>query len=306
MSGLSAAHHLRDRGWDVLILEKSRGPGGRMATRRIAAARLDHGAQHFAVRDPRFASLVSAWESAGLVQPWFTAAGLTRYRAAGGMNTVAKHYASQLEILAPSRVGKIELTGPAWQVVTDTGASFSASALLLTPPAPQSFALLAPLAGHLPPSFAATLNSIEYDRCLALLALLDGPSSVPAPGFIRPGDTVISWLADNSMKGVTARPGALTLHATPEFSLGHWNEPDELCAAQMLTAASPWLGSSVLQWQLHRWRFSRPTATQPAPCLFTSGPAPLAIAGDAFAGPRIEGAFLSGLAAASALAAAHT
>ncbi len=274
-----------------------------MATRRISGASLDHGAQYFSVRDPRFAALVARWESAGLVQPWFTAAGITRYRGAEGMNPVARHYAAQLEILAPSRVRQVELAGPAWRVVTDTGASFSASALLLTAPAPQSLALLAPIADRLPPPLPAALHSIEYDRCLALMTVLDGPSSVPAPGFIRPGDSVISWLADNFLKGVSTRPGALTLHATPEFSLGHWNEPDELCAAQLLTAASPWLGARVLEWQLHRWRFSRPTATHTEPCLFTSDPLPLAVAGDAFGGPRIEGAFLSGIAAASALAA---
>lgn len=304
MSGLSAAHTLRASGWEVLILDKGRGPGGRMATRRLSGAVLDHGAQFFSARDLRFASLAASWESSGLLQPWFSWQGSTRFRAPGGMNSIAKHYSANLEILAPSRVRHAALASGRWSILTDTGAAFSASALLLTPPAPQSLALLAPVLDQLPQAFSSALASIEFERCLALLALLDGPSRVPAPGFLRTSDPVVSWIADNSMKGVTARPGSLTLHATAAFSLDHWDELDELCAAQMITAASPWLGARVLEWQLHRWRYSRPVRPLADPCLFTAAPAPLAVAGDAFGGPRVEGAFLSGLAAAHALDAA--
>ena len=43
------------------LVEKGRGVGGRMATRRMEGARIDHGAQFFTVRDSRMEELLSLW-----------------------------------------------------------------------------------------------------------------------------------------------------------------------------------------------------------------------------------------------------
>jgi predicted NAD/FAD-dependent oxidoreductase len=65
-----------------------------------------------------------------------------------------------------------------------------------------------------------------------------------------------------------------------------------------LAAAAPWLGSPVTHWRYHRWRYSQPVQTFPARCYGIATAPPLVLAGDAFGGPRVEGAFLSGVAAA--------
>ncbi|NIW19869.1 NAD/FAD-dependent oxidoreductase, partial [candidate division KSB1 bacterium] len=44
-----------------------------------------------------------------------------------------------------------------------------------------------------------------------------------------------------------------------------------------------------------------PVKTYPEPCYVMEAPASLILAGDAFGGPRVEGAALSGLAAAEKL-----
>ena len=58
----------------------------------------------------------------------------------------------------------------------------------------------------------------------------------------------------------------------------------------------------MLESQIKRWRFATPRTVWPEPCLVVEGSnATLILAGDAFAGPRVEGAVLSGRAAAERL-----
>jgi hypothetical protein len=61
------------------------------------------------------------------------------------------------------------------------------------------------------------------------------------------------------------------------------------------------LGASARTFQVHGWRYSKPMQTHERPCLIVSESPPLVLAGDGFAGPRVEGAALSGWAAAEAV-----
>ena len=70
ISGLLAARELQAEGWRVTVLDKRRGVGGRMATRRVGEGNFDHGAQFFTVRGERFADLVEGWLAAGAAEGW--------------------------------------------------------------------------------------------------------------------------------------------------------------------------------------------------------------------------------------------
>ena len=71
ISGLLCASELQRAGVSVRVLDKGRGVGGRMATRRMGGGRFDHGAQFFTVREPSFQSYVDEWLQAGVIQEWF-------------------------------------------------------------------------------------------------------------------------------------------------------------------------------------------------------------------------------------------
>ena len=310
MAGLTAARLLKSEGWSVVVLDKSRRVGGRMATRRIGASRLDHGTQFFTVRDARFGEAVSQWASAAWAAPWFTQNGHPHYGATGGMNTLAGHLAETLDVRSEAKVETIETADDQWRVTTSSGEIFRATALLLTPPAPQTADLLTACADRLPPEMITILRSIHYAPCFSLLVTLAGPGRVPSPGFVRPEGGPVEWIADNTQKGVSAGAAALTIHARTEFSR-HYLDTANLDTAKddvariLLEAAEPWFAGPVEAWQLHRWKYSRPDAAAPLMArpmyLFSPQPASLVIAGDGFGGPRLEGAFLSGRAAARCL-----
>ncbi len=305
MAGLCAARELQRAGRSVLLLDKGPGVGGRMATRRIGKATFDHGAQFFTARDSRFAAAIEHWQEIGAAAEWcrgFTADadGHVRWRGQPGMTAVPKHLAHGLSIRTDTKVVSLGQADDHWRVETGSGEIFRAEALLLTPPVPQSLDLLD--AGRIPlrPEVRARLTSIIYQRCLAVLAVLAGPSRVPAPGGFAPAAGPIAWIADNQQKGISTEP-AVTIHASHAFSLERWDRDRSASGRLLLEAAQKWLGAVVLEFEVHGWRYSKPLRVDEQPCVILSTRPPLVLAGDAFAGPRVEGAALSGWAAAEAL-----
>jgi predicted NAD/FAD-dependent oxidoreductase len=314
MAGLTAGRLLREAGLPVLVLDKGRGVGGRMATRRIGHGRVDHGAQYFTVRDKQFAQRVSEWREAGVVSEWGqgfadargkrSTGGHFRYHGVDGMTTLPKHLAEGLDIRLQTRITEIIQEKNRWSVQSQSGETFRGRALLLTPPVPQSLELLDAGQVSFPSDIRRDLERIDYDPCLALLAVFAGASRILAPGGLRFSEGPIAWMADNHQKGISPDAHTVTIHAAPDYSRRHWRTNAIVVAQKLLEAAAPWLHPEVLDWQIHRWRYSQPVATYPEQALFLPGPPPLVFAGDAFGGPRVEGAVLSGYAAGQTLLAA--
>jgi len=311
LSGLLAARNLQSAGWEVALFDKGRSAGGRVATRRSEGAVFDYGAQFFTVRDERFGRMVAEWEAEGIVREWSRAfstgrdpvdfAGFPRYIGVPMITAITRHLAQGLNIHTQTRVTKVAAEDGEWVISTDDGGSFKAAALVMTPPVPQSLVLLQ--AGQVPvqPADLAVLEAIRYEPCLALLVVLDGPSQIPFPGAVQLESEVLSWIADNQQKGISPTAVALTLHASAQFSADHWNDSDETITLLLLDAAREWFGSAVLFSELKRWRYARPLGMFSEACLALGGDPPLILAGDAFGGPRIEGAAISGMAAADLL-----
>lgn len=306
LSGLMAAQSLTSSGHEVIVFDKGRGVGGRLATRRIGDATLDHGAQFFTVRSEEFASHVKTWLDAGVVHEWcrgFDAEdGHPRYVGSKGMSGIAKYLAQGLNVRTSALVFSLERTPSGYNVITDDGVAHACDKVLLTAPIPQSFSLLFGAGIEMP----TELRSIDYDRTLGLLAVLDSHAhNVRSPGGMQFPDDVFSFIGDNAAKGISATH-ALTFHANPEWSRTHFElELDEIHSL-LLTAARPWLGNAqILESQPKKWRFATPQGSWPDAC-WVDETQSLVMAGDAFAGPKMEGAALSGLAAARAIVTAFS
>lgn len=314
MAGLAAASELQRTGRGVLVLDKGRGVGGRLASRRFAGATFDHGAQFITARDARFAALLEQGREDGAVEEWcrgFTGAadGHPRWRGSPGMSAVAKHLAQGLDLRLDTQVAALRQVRDHWLAETVEGAVVRASAVVLTPPVAQSLAILDAGGLVIPPAMRARLASLEYERCLAVMAVLEGPSRLPPPGGLALDSGPIAWIADNQLKGISAVP-AVTVHATHAFSMDHWDRDRMESGRAVLDAAAGWIGAGISEFQVHGWRYCRPVRVDDDRCLVVSNSPPLVLAGDAFgrdplAGPRVEGAALSGWAAAEVIHAAR-
>jgi predicted NAD/FAD-dependent oxidoreductase len=140
--------------------------------------------------------------------------------------------------------------------------------------------------------------------CWATLACTDGLEDVEFDGaFINEGP--LSWIArDSSKPGRSAPSGSnWLLHASADWSTRHLESTPEEIAPMMLTALEQATGrtlDSVAHCRAHRWRYAMPKKPAESECLWdpTTG---LGVCGDWCGGPRIEGAFLSGMAVAGAV-----
>jgi len=309
ISGLIAAQHLSHHGQSVLVIDKARGVGGRMATRRKDDAVWDHGAQYIRFHNPENFADLPLWTEKAL-QPWFeqmnSPEGLhgetaTRWKCEKGMTSFPKLLAEGLPLHLSTRIATLEQHDDFWRLQSETGDQFNVKKLLITAPGPQTVALLETLS-NVNTTALNRIKTIQYDPCLALLVRLKTLSSLPSPGALKLKDNpVLSWLADNQQKGISPVP-SVTLHASPEWSGAQFDADEDSITQAMLDAAKPYLGEQAefLSTQLMRWRYSQPTPVNQDDepfCVVQNNPA-LVIAGDGLGGPNVEGAMRSGLAAA--------
>ena len=309
LAGLCAADNLCQAGCSTLLIDKGRGPGGRLAGRRIADACFDYGAQFFTARSPRFKDCVEQWIKAGVVKEWYSSYpgnpnSHSRYRGAPTMTAIAKHLAQGKNLLQSTRVERLVQCDKGWEVDTDDGQSLMTKAVLITCPVPQALSLLSGSAISLPESIQKRLERISYESCIAVMTILDAPSALSPPGALYLDRGPIAWISDNQQKKVSKIP-AITIHASAEYSLKKFDQDRQKVGRELIDLARPFIGNaSVVDCHVHGWRYSKPVTVDRSESILITRSCdlpPIVVAGDAFAGPRFEGAVLSGWSAAEKL-----
>lgn len=315
IAGLMAGQQLVQSGKDAIILDKGRGIGGRLATRRVAGPdnatiRFDYGAQYFTARNHEFLKLVDYWNKNNIITTWSNSfpkfsGGQTEnkknYIGTTGIREIAKSLAANLNTQTGIRVNSIDFQNGNWLVGTESDKEYRGQTLVMTPPVPQSLSLLETVDYKFPSDEISKLKQLYYHPCFALLVVLNGASRIPEAGGIVGNDETIRWMADNHKKGISPAGTGVTIHATASFTKDNFECAPESVAEKLLHAASNWLGASVVSWQLHRWRYSQPANPMNDACFQLTAPAPLILAGDIFTRGRVESAALSGLFAAERL-----
>ena len=313
-AGLTAATRLADAGLHVEVLEKSRGPGGRCATRREGAFQFDHGAQYFTARSQPFSKQVAQWADLAWIAPWHPAlivvngasgqiashqSTVIRWRGLPGNNSVLQHLAAALPCRTQCQVQSIDwqegsVAYPV-QLNTSQGCLRARSVVITAPPA-QSAELLG--SSH---RLADALIRVPMAPCLALMLGLGEALPLDFDGaFIN--EHPLSWVAGKSSYA-GHNPVNWVIHASAAWSESQLDTPLESVATAMwslLVDLFPeFAGGPILLRKAHRWRYSQCTQPLDQGCLVDSA-SRCVVAGDWCAGNRVEGAWLSGVAAAEA------
>jgi renalase len=310
VAGLAAARTLRDRGHSAVVFDKSRGVGGRTAVRRAEPFAFDHGAQYFTARDARFQCQVDAWIDAGVVAAWpgrivSLAEGrmrardsTTRYVGVPSMNAIGKHLAMGLDVLNDTRVSKLRRHDSSWRLVDDAGRDLGVyDAIVAALPSAQAADLLATAEMK-----DARIRRCRFAPCWAVLLGFDCRLELPFDGAFA-NASALSWVARNNSKPGRPRGESWVLHAGPAWSVQNLECATEAVAIALIAEFERITNSSGLK-PVHRdaqrWRYALPLEPLDEGCI-ADADARWVVCGDWCHGARVEGAFLSGIAAARKL-----
>ena len=304
MAGITCARKLMEAGLMPVVFEKSRGLGGRMATRRVSdAVAFDHGAQYFTVRNPDFAALIDelrAFDAAAVWKPR-SDAGIRGNEdwivGQGAMNALLKPLAVDMDVRLNTHVHAVERAETGWTVSHDDVVQ-NFDVVVLTVPVIQLWQLLVTEL-----DFLDSVSAVDMAPCWALMVAFEHPVEC---GFdvLREDKGAISWIARNTSKpGRSGQLDCWVAHASPGWSTVNLEQDREKAAdlllPKFLQAFSVDL-PVVKSAQAHRWRYSRTTIPLGRPFVALSDDS-LFAGGDWTLGARVECAFESGAAMAAAV-----
>lgn len=292
IAGLACADGLTERGHDVVLFDKGRGPGGRMSTRRIdtaeGVAHFDHGAQYFTVRDSAFRRQVDAWTHRGIVASW-PAAGADAYVGVPAMNAPVRDLSGRHVVHWSARVTSVARRGDGWRLDIDGGDTHDVDLIVIAVPAEQAAALLADAA----PDLADRAGAAVSDPCWTVMAAFAEP--VAAVQDCLRGELIVGWAARNSAKPRRTGPESWVVQGTPDWSRDHIDTGPEEVTDLLVAALSQALWTELpgrIGTAAHLWRFARSAPGGPGPLYDESRR--LGLCGDWLIGPRVESAWLSG------------
>jgi hypothetical protein len=333
IAGLTCARELAQAGDRVIVLEKSRGVGGRVATRRLHNTCADHGTRYLSPESGPFQTWMQTLVEAGVVQVWTdtiyervaetlqpTSRRAPHYIAPAGMTAIAKPLAQGLDVRLNQRVESLTWVDSHWQLtIAPSGdaepATLIAQRVVSAIPAPQAVMLLAGVRSQLDPQFIQQLESVQFWPSLSVIA---GYAPVQATAWERQYPDVkaitfrqhpeLAYLGYDSSKRTTPTQPVFVIQSSAAFADRDLDASDlQPAAAQLLTAAAtiaPWLATP--EWmQVHRWRYAVPKSPLAASYLMATlpGTIPMSLVctGDWCGGSTVEAAFAAGLATAAAL-----
>jgi predicted NAD/FAD-dependent oxidoreductase len=319
-AGLIAAYALNAVD-TVTVFEKSRGVGGRAATRwhdipNVGRAYLDHGAQYLRDESPVMADflhdLLPTADLVNIEKPVWTIdaagaihegghdqnqAGKWTYRQ--GLATFGKLIveAGDLTVRGNTRVGSIAQDGLGFRLRDDAGTDLGAyDHVLITIPSGQAADLIdsADLPAPEREALSATLRTAVYRRCISVILGYTRP--VKDQPFYAVVDTSrqnpVSWLALEHEKPGHLPPGhaALIVQMAGDYSAEYWDRDSAAVIADVAARASHIFGQDLTapDWtEYQKWRYSQPTATTPVSTLNETIPG-LWFAGDFAVGGRVH------------------
>ncbi len=323
VAGLTAGRVLAEAGHEVVVFEKSKGYGGRLATRYAGAkgdTKLDYGLPYIEAGSPKIESFINHLQSKGILEPFVgpfvhkDAEGKTkqvkptrkRYIAPDGLNKAGKELARMVDVRLETKVSGITHIGEdrtrkrSWMLNFPTGYTENADAVIIATSSKQAYAILNTTIDEVATlKLLRDVDSVEYEPSFSFMAGY-GNAEIPEWAVMECENEIISSITNEAVKRGKDAECSFVVHTTSGFAQKHMNSDQERIEEIILDELSEVIGgwSALPDWkQLHFWRYSK--VINPLPCPFmevVGNDAPIALIGSYMNGNSLESAYLSGLA----------
>lgn len=309
MAGLTCATALMLNVPELKVFEKTLHAGGRMATHRDKGFEFDCGVQFFTAQGDAFQGSLDGWLQERVVAPWrawvveldrgdfMSRNDYERYVGVPTMSALGRHLSDLCEVQLAHEIKSVTRTDAGLAVCDVTGERLGVFDRVLCATTPD---VAQRLLSSVAPQLCERIASVEMTRCWVLMLGFDEPVST-AFDAAYVSNSPLSWVARNNSKPGRAQREGWVLHATPEWTEAHAEDRPADVINALLSAFDQALGGlherpkvkSVRFWHQAAAIDSLGTASLYDP---QSG---VGVCGDWCVGPRLEGAFTSGLALAN-------
>lgn len=293
IAGITAARQLTRAGQSVQVFEKSRGSGGRLASKRSAMGGINLGAQSFKAEDEQFIAQLHSWQQAGWVEQ--NIAEPSHWTGTPYMSALTRNLLGEIQSHFACAIDSLNHTNDGWQLLDQHGHSHGPfQQVLVAIPAPQAQALLSACA----PELAVQAASVVMQP--AWIVVLGFTEAIILPNNLKHlHSSTIAQLIYTPQSN--AQPlSVLTLRATASWSSQHLEEQSEQVIASLTEACNTLLDAplpTTVNAFAHRWRYALGALAQPSG-LLAEPQRGLYIAGDWCGVGDVESAWRSGTQAA--------
>jgi renalase len=310
ISGVACARELTTAGHDVVVLDRGRVVGGRMACWTRDGRAVDVGAAYFTVRTPQFSAVAESWATRGLAHPWAdtfgvagpsgatSSSGPLRWAAEQGLRSLVADLADGLDVRLEHDVAAVGLSSEGSDgsspSVRPTVDGQPVAGVVLAMPDPQAGDLLADDLAE-----ARDVVDDEWDPVVTVVASFPERTWADFDGvFVH--DSPVSLVIDDGRRRGDGAP-VLVVHSTHEAARAHLDDPSQMIGPALAEVRRLLGDVGEARWvEAKRWGSAEPRRTRSE--TFWLGQAPVALCGDGWSQrPRIEAAWTSGRDAGRAL-----
>jgi len=308
LSGLFAARALMDQGHRVQVFEKTKRPGGRIATQNIPPYAFDTGAQYFTVRDDRLRRYVESWQLDGIVKPWQGKVQVVksgrilderkvteRWVGTPAMDAVPVHLAAGIEIEYNAAVLSLTRSKNRWQLTDGKQDTYGPyEAVIIAAPPPRAAALLESSS-----KLCDRIRKVEMQPCLAVMAAFEKPLELPFDAaFVH--ESPVRWAARNSSKPGRPATECWVFHADAKWSREQAGGGADAGVRTLIDSFLKSIGQKPVDpifYQTRYWKTAAAANPLNVGCLWDAA-LKIGLCGDWCRMSRFEGAALSGMAMA--------
>ncbi|MFT6915381.1 MAG: renalase [Motiliproteus sp.] len=307
MAGVSAAQLLTSRGIAVEVFDKSRGTGGRMASKRIGDSEMlpvDIGTQSFQACSDEFKKALQLWQQQGWAKPWnpvtyrHRQGVLSRYNEAEQgwlgtprMSALTRQLLGDTRLRSNIRITALLPEAGHWRLQDSTGTHYGPyTHVIVTAPAPQASRLLSPV-----PELADAASQRPMLPTWVVVLALASPLATAFDRVLSNSPPLDYAVRHSAKPGREGAQEVWVLQASAYWSLSHTATPVDQIIKQLSAAFAEMLGSplpAVVAALAHRWLFAQ--ADHASPIILANQASTLFAGGDWCSSGGVEGAWLSG------------